>query len=321
MNKKTICMVFAVEAVVCVLFTMLSILPTNIFAAIMTFPFEQISIGLRLLSLSGAIGNGIAILLYAVICLIPCMILLLIKRKRSFFLEDGFLILISVLLFPVFYQMINPGLITLAWASDGTLVAKIMLGGMVYSLVCTYVVLRVLRLFFTSTTDCLHKYMEILLILINGIFVFLIFGVGVSSLIHSFETLREKNVGNEQLLGVSYVFLVLQFIVDNVPFVLDMVVVFIGISLLHAFASDRYSEETVYSAEKLSNVCRYSLMIAVLSNAGFHILQFLCFKNINIVNFSVPIPLFSIIFVLAVLIFSRFVSENKALKDDNDSII
>lgn len=83
---------------------------SKFFSYLITFPFEQIGWGLRKLSLSGAAGNVFAIIIYILICLIPCLILWRLKKTERFLKTDFFLPFLSVLLFAVIYYMINPGL-------------------------------------------------------------------------------------------------------------------------------------------------------------------------------------------------------------------
>lgn len=322
MNRKLLLFIFAVEAVICSILATLGSPTSGIFPAVMAFPFEQLGIGLRRLSLSGGVGNGIAIVLYVAICLAPCTIILIHKKKNSLHIEDSLLGLLSILLFPVMYQLINPGLIgRTIGASKNLAFAKAILVGTVYSVTFAYLILRTLRLLFSSDTQRLQKYMVILLELVNALFVYIIFGVGTSRLIDSFVALREGNVGNEHLLGASYVFLVLQFVVDNIPFILNIIVVFAGITLLHELTLDRYSAETVTATENLSKICKAALTITVLTNVAYNILQLIFSKTILNINSSVGIPIFSIAFIVGSLLLSRFVAESKALKEDNDSII
>ncbi len=324
MKKKRLMGLLAVEVVVCLIFAAVRLINGDgiRFGAVMAFPFEQIGLWLRFLSLSGDMGNIIAIIIYVSISLMPLILVLVTKKIRmgSLHWEDSLVGLLSILLFAVLYLMINPGLIVTP-LGGGIEVAKAILGGTVYSVICAYVVLKVLRRFFDSGTELLQKYLAILLGLLSVVFVFAIFGIGLDGLIGAFETLRAGNVGNENLLGLSYIFLCLRFIVDSIPFGINILVVFSGIDLVSAISADRYSEETVSSAKKLSVVCKLSLMATVLSNASFNILQIMFARNLNVVNGSVEIPIISIVFVLAVLLLSRFAAENKALKDDNDSFI
>ena len=307
------------EALLCVLLTVFKVPVGDGFLTAVTFPFEQIGMGLRMLSLSGGIGNVFALLLYVVVCLLPIGGLFFIKRRRELRPEDGVLIVLSIMLFFAIYAYINPGI--LAGMFHGIPAGKVVLGGSLYSVALAYVILRILRLFHTSDAGRLQHYLAVLLGLLNVVFVYLIFGAGVAGLMGDITALQAGNTGNENLLGASYVFVVLQNLVDVLPYIFDILVVFAGIKLLGNLAIDRYSDETVLAASRLSDVCGKTLRITVLVLASFNLLQLIFAKYIFNIHASLQIPLFSIAFLLAVLLVSRLYAENKMLKEDNDSII
>ena len=160
-----------------------------------------------------------------------------------------------------------------------------------------------------------------MLSLLNALFIYLIFGACFSGLLNSIAALKMGNVGNEHLLGASYIFLVLQFIVDALPYAFNVLVVFAALRLLDEMRSDRYCSQTVAAAGQMSRVCAAALVTTVLANIGFNLLQLIFAKSLAVINSSVQIPVFSITFVLAALLLTRLVTENKQLKDDNDMFI
>ena len=309
----------AVEALLCVLLTVFKSPVGDAVLSAVTFPFEQIGMGLRALSLSGGVGNAFSILLYLVVCLLPIVALLVIRKKRDLLGEDWLLFLLSVLLFFALYYFINPGI--LAGLFHGVPAGKMVLGGTIYSVALAYLILRILRLFRNSEIGRLKRYLAVLLGLLNVMFVYLIFGAGVGSLLQSIANLQAGNSGNEGLLGASYVFAALQYLVDVLPYVFDVLVVFAGMRLLHHLTLDRYSDETVLAAHRLSRLCGTVLSTTALVIAAFNLLQLVFAKYLFNIHASLQVPLFSIVFVLAALLFSRLVAENKLLKEDNDSII
>jgi hypothetical protein len=218
--------------------------------------------------------------------------------------------------------MINPGFINQFFGkAAGLAVSKAILGGTVYSVFCGYLVLRILRLCYDSGTEKLQKYMAIMLGVLNALFVYVIFGACFNDLLNSITTLRLGNIGNEHLLNASYVFLVLQFTVDALPYVFNVLVVFAALQLLSEMRSNRYSNSSAEAAGKLSRLCGLALSVTVLSNIAFNLLQIPFAKMLMVINSSVQIPILSIAFLLAVLLLARFISENKQLKDDNDMFI
>jgi len=310
------------EALACVLVIILQTSFTGVFSAVMAFPFEQIGMGLRSLSLSSGLGNAAAIVVYFAASLLPIAALVVLRKKRKLCAEDGLLGLLSAVLFAVLYVMINPGVInTLTNGAAIQSVGKAVLGGMVYSVLAGYFILRILRLFSNSETSMLVRYMSVMLSLLNALFVYSIFGTGFNGLLNSIAELRAGNVGNEYLLGASYIFLVLQFVVDALPGVFNILVVFAVLQLLEEMRSDRYSAETVTSTRRVSRLCSTALVTMIIANIGFNLLQLIFAKSILVINSSVQIPVFSITFVLATLLLTRLVTENKQLKDDNDMFI
>ena len=322
MKQKIIVGLLSVEALACVLFCIMQTSFTGAFSAVMAFPFEQIGMGLRSLSLSSGSGNAAAIVVYFTASLLPIASVLIFRKKRKLCAEDGLLGLLSAVLFTVLYIMINPGVIN-TWTGGmaAQSVGKAILGGMVYSVLCGYFVLRVLRLFSNGGTSRLVRYMSIMLCLLNVLFVYLIFGACFNGLLSSISALQAGNAGNERLLGASYVFLVLQFIVDALPYAFNALVVFTALRLLDEMRADRYSAETVAAAGQISKLCAAALVTMVLANVGFNVLQILFAKSLMVVNSSVQIPVFGVAFVLATLLLTRLVTENKQLKDDNDLFV
>lgn len=319
MNKKIILPLFLLEAVLCLFLAIFRFSAGSMLIAAMAFPFSQIGTGLRALSLSGTAGNVAAIVLYVLLALTPCAVMFIAGRKRKLVYEDALLCVLSALLFAVLYQMINPGLSP--FSALGSDAAKAMAGAMVYAVLCAYIILRLLRLFFESRTQRLQTYMVRLLLIVNAVFVYILFGAGVRELMHSITALQEANAGNEHLLGASYIFVSLGFLVKSIPAACNIAIVFAGIRLLCALLEERYGEKSVAAAAYISTLCKRSLVVMALSNACFHVLQFLFAASLHKVTSDVDIPLFSVLFVLCALLLSRFATENKALKEDNESII
>ncbi len=322
MKRKVFLGFLGCEALFCVLLVFTHQMLPNVFTAAMAFPFEQIGKGLRMLSLSGNTGNVLAIILYSAICLLPLVALQFIRKKRKLTHEDSFLAILSVVLFAVLYLMINPGLMgTYLGEAAGQSIGKAILGSITYSIILGYAILRILRLSFAADTGKLQKYLAILLCVLNILFVYIAFGTCFGDLMDSIEALRTTNTGNEHILGISYVFLALRYIVNALPYVLDILVAFTAFALLKELTADRYSDAAVITAGQLSRICGLALKIIVTANVGFNLMQLALMKMLLVVNTSVQIPLMSIVFVLAALLLAQYIKENKMLKDDNDMFI
>ncbi len=322
MKRKTFYIILVCEAALCILLYLAREALPQVFTTLIAFPFEQIGILLRILSLSGFLGNAISIVLYLAICLIPAFVLLLLRKRRTLYAEDTLLAILSAVLFVVIYLMINSGLLdTRIAGSEALSIGKALLGGIAYSILIGYILLRILRQIYAADTYRLQKYLVVLLYIVNILLVYVAFGAQFGILLDSFDSLRAGNIGNEQNLGISYIFLVLEYLINMLPYLLVILVVFHGQELLGELSIDRYSEPSVTAAEKLSRICGLALIITVISNISFNLLQLVFFKKLLVVNGSVQIPLLSITFVLAAFLLAQYIRENKQLKDDNDMFI
>lgn len=321
MKQKTMQIILAIEGILCILFVFTQSVSSKVLSTLFAFPFEQIGIGLRALSLSGSFGNIVAILLYVAICLCPFIPVICHAKKNTRLSEDWLLAILSIVLFVNIYFMINPGLIQTYISLIGFTAGKAFLGSVTYSILFSYIILRVLQLFYRADTNKLYQYMGALLFLLSILLVALVFGVQLNQLIGSIKNLQAGNKGNEHQLWPSYLFLVLQYTVEALPYVLNIVLVFSALRLLKELRTDRYSQESISAADHLSQQCRTILTVSVLSNAGFNLLQLVFAKALRSIHGTVQLPLFSIAFVLAVLLLTGLIRENKQLKDDNDMFI
>lgn len=324
MKKLVYFGVLLAEAVICVVLCALGNVEGESIAHMMAFPFAPIGNGLRALSLSGSVGNAVAILLYVGISLLPAGVLLVHVRKKNLQWEDLLLVVLIPLLFAVLYEMINPGTLPLSPMELGMMggdIRKAMLSCVVYSVLVGYLVLRALRLFFRAEKQKLQSYVFLLLGVLNVIFVYLVFGGCLQNFLQAVESTKAANQGTEDGLTLTYVFLFLQMLVDVLPYVLDILIVFACQHMLRELQKDAYSEETLEAAEKLTKVCGISLKVTVLSIVVFNLLQLLCGKHLRILNGFVNIPVLSIVLVLTALLVAKLVTESKGLKDDNDMFI
>lgn len=292
---------------------------------VMAFPFAQIGAGLRALSLSGAGGNGLAVVLYVLLSLIPVGVLVALGRRRRLAPEDALLVVLSLLLFAVFYFMINPGKIPgllLAEADLLTMEQSLFSGG-AYALIFSYAVIRALRHFMAADREKLQDYLAILLRVLAVYFVFLAFGPAFQGLLEGVASLRSST----DLLGAAlydssnYVFVVLRYLATMLPQGMTVVVILAALDLMKAIQADRYSQETAAQAHRVSRLCGISLAVSLLVVVAFDLLQLLFLGELAVVNIQVVIPVIPVAFVLAVLLVVQFLSENRQLKEDNDLFI
>ena len=321
MKTKTLYILLVVFAAVCAVLGAMPGIAEEAFTSVIAFPLEQTALILRWLSLSGSAGNTAAIVIYVIVCLLPAAVMLFWMRKHGFHGEDSLIFILSAVLFAVVYFMINPALLMESYGADFGVVLRAILGGVCWSIVISWAVLRLLRRSAEAERGQVQRNLRVVLILLAFVFTAVAFGGGVSGFVDSAEALKAGNTAQWVDLSTSYIFLALQALVNALPYVLDAVVAVKGARLLGAMDLDRYSAETVEQAEKLSSFSVLSLRVTVIVSLLFNLLQLVSIKRLYVVNMSVTLPLVSIAFMLAVVLLSRLVRENKALKDDNDLFI
>lgn len=327
MKRKIYWGLLMLEAAVCIVVSVMQVVRLDALTSVLAFPYEPLGNMLWALSVSGTLGNLIAIILYAAFSLLPVGYLLFIRKKRQWFQEDWLLVLASGMLFFVLYMMVNPGLLPSVlgiMAKSG--MGKGFLGGILTSIFVGYFVLRALRYFREADGGKLAGYMTALLSILNFVFVFIICGglfyhlvSGLSSL--GGTSILGNNTGSQSGVVLSGFFLVLQFCVNALPYALDILVVTFGLRLLNAFMEDPFSEQTSIAGKGLSRICVNALIATVLATIGLNLLQLLFVSNLLVVNGSLVIPVFSLAFVLAALLLSNLLSQTKTLKDENDLYI
>lgn len=297
----------------------------------MAFPFAPVGQGLRWLSLSGGVGNAVAVLLYAALSLAPLAGLWALKRRRVLCLEDGLLGLLSPLLFGVLYYMVNPSSLPgiAGEAGVGREVSFSLLGGTVYALLLCYLLLRALRHFLQADRERLQGYLGWLLRALAVLFVYLVAGLLFQECLTAFSGARPDEqllwcIEGEVMAGqvsVDQIFSLLRYLAAALPYLLDVAIVLAALHLLGAMKTDRYSQETMAAAGRLSRLCAKALGLTLLVTLAMNLLQLLFLGSLSQVHIALVFPLLSVAFLLAVLLMARLLEENRALKRDNDLFV
>ena len=328
MRRKIFYGLIVVEIVFCLWFYLIQSMIPGHFISTVAFPFEQVGWVLRKLSLSGSAGNLLAIVLYIVICLIPVFLLVKIYKMGRFCNTDIVLLLLSILLFIVLYFMINPGLFY-AELPEGE---KIILGGTFYSVLCGYVILRVLKNSVNAKTIKLQKGIKVLFQVLILILVYEIFGRNIGSILTEINAVQTSNssiammeeIYRESMydsLSMTNGFVIFRHFVNVVPLVFDILITWRAISLMDNLSADRYSEESAISCVRLAKLCVTALRVTVIASMSFNVLQMLFCSILHQVDTVVYVPILSIIFTMTALLMVRYIREDQKLKQDNDLFI
>ena len=203
--------------------------------SLLSFPFAQIAAGLRVLSFSGTAGNSLSLILYFALSFSPAALYFFLHRKRKIESEDNLLLLLSVFFLVLFYLMISPSYLGVHFGGIGFYSGSLAIFGiLLYSLMVTYLGLRLLRKFSQAEEKSLLTNLKLFLLILSMAGVFAVLGLGLVQLKSAFLSLQQGNtetvffdVAREagqhvQRLGFGYFFLLLRYASNALPIVLSL---------------------------------------------------------------------------------------------------
>lgn len=307
-DKSKICTVL-----ICVLVGLI-FLPGGDGVELLRLPFTLAGAGLRALSLSGGLGNVMALGLYVLVCLSP----LALKGKRRWERGDGWLVLCAGTMFAVLYLMINPGLRPAMMRND---VGELVYAGAVYSILLAWAVGRLLKATDSMGVSGIYGALRMFLIIcavelaLQGVV------VGAVDLADRISALRDANTMPGADLTMTYLFQTLAYAASALEYGLDAVVMWFGVKLLKQVELDAYSDECVRAGAVLQEKCRLALTVIVGMTAVMNVSQALAAQWLYDVDSSLRIPVFSLALVFGALALTRLLDQGKAIKDDNDLFV
>ncbi len=315
MKRKALCMFLAAEAVLVCLAVWFRGTASHGFSGIFAFPFEQAALGLQRLASLGAAGRGLALALMAGLCLLPLVPVLRTAGDSARKGENIALAALSASLFAALFCMSTPAALAHFCVGGDTRMAsgvKLALGCTVWSVAGCWLVLWLLRLFRTGKRRQLMSYLERMLCAACALFV-------ACGCVESVPVLAES-LRKAQLPADGF-FAVLRFVLCLLPYAADIIVAFSAMELVQKLGSEGSSESAVESARSLSSVSAKTLAVVVASGALFNIIQLAAAPILSDISTRVQLPVLSLVFVLAALLLSRLIAENKRLAEDNGLFI
>ncbi len=314
MKKKTLLIIcFCAAALLSLLVVLTEHFP-NLFSSIMAFPFEQIADGLSLLSKAGPVGNGLATALWIGISVIPAMIAFRYKKGKETLLERVSLYALSAEILLALYGMVNPQLFRPV-LSDGfseySKLIKAIFGISVWAVVVLCIILRLIRLFRQGNKQQLFNYMQAVLCALCVVFAAIAAVTmvnGVTALLDSSQTSIDKGFGGVRLLAAL------------IPYLFDIAVILRVLKLFEIAATEE-QDGMIYAADRVSSICCMALGFTTALTAAANIIQIAVMRWLSNINVTVDIPIISIAFTIMILLFSRLLTENKKLRDDNSLFI
>jgi hypothetical protein len=323
MKEKTLLSILGIEAAICAVLAFL--LPPGSqgggYLMIAQFPFAQIGAVLRALSLATAAGNTAALILYFVFCLLPVAFVMVRIVKKRFLMEDILLFMLGGFCFYMLFIMVNPSYFVGNMGMLPGEMAKAVLGGVFYSILIGYIVLRLLRKADTTPTEKLLKTLRTTLGVMAAVLVLGICYLQVSEARAQIAQIQSANTDPSVSLNTTYVFAWMRFALLSLPYALELALFLRAMRLCGLLMEDRYSEAVILSATRLAQFCKRMVAAVLLSHIAFNLLQVIFSAQLVNANVQTTLPLDSIIVAFAALLLARLLSDSRRLRQDNDLII
>lgn len=293
---------------------------------ILIVPFDCIVMGLRWLSLSSVAGNILALGCYLLLSLLPVLYLILKRRKAGLRKADLLLPVISVYLFFMLYEFINPGLMLkripeLPADNDMLPILKLSFAITFYSFVIGYLILRMLgNLSYKNSLgklDFLCHQLKRILVIFSVVLTFLLC---YSTPIQIFSELKQ----NSQLINkgiIDTLFIILCALLKVLPAITSIIILIFAIKLLNAIINDHLQEEEILAASRLSFVSKTAVYITVICNIVINTAQFLFSKMLSDTNYNLEFSWFPLVVAFLAMILAGYFKETKEIYDDNEMII
>lgn len=269
-------------------------------AEILTLPFDLAGSLLRRLSLSGPVGNALAVALFVLLGLLPLLVLWRTRKNPG--LEAFFLLLSCPLTWFVLYCAVNPGF---AWMelgfTNGT--NPTAFAFVVYGFWVGYAVLRWIRQLPSQGLTKLRRSLERLLAVL-----------GAACILSAAYVTAGKWMYLQNWQDGAAIAGLLGCLVEATPDLLSAWVILAGIKL----SADT---KDAAAAEELAKRCQRSLGAIVTIHAAWNLLQITPISHFMGPQMTVDLPLGTMVLLLAALLLSSLLREYYALKEDSGLII
>lgn len=286
----------------------------GVFTGLLMFPYQPIGYGLRQLSLLGGVWDTLAWGLYLGLGLLPLVPLLGRWKKRIKPGSAWMGLPVSLLTYITLYYMVNPGLLknqmglTLAGTTEGLLAAWLTLWAME-------------RLEGSSHQGRLDG----LKWLLAALDVALVAAVCGGAPPEYLAAVKATAAANTALLPEELVltngFLLGKALVENLPLVLDMLLVHRVLALVEGAGREPFGVEAAAAAMKLAFTAKRVVLAQVSAQVLFHLAQLGAAPWLRSVAVSVQLPLFSVLFGVGAMVLARWMAQGREMREENDSFI
>lgn len=289
----------------------------KIFAWILSFPFKQIAQLLRGMSEASDGGNVAAWIIYVMIGLLPLAWLGIKHIRKTIKLEDWLLPVISGLIWYVLYININPALFWGELRSFSLYEPRMATaGGMVYSAITVYIVFKLVRWIRGGNMELIGKCFTIFTVVTS--IMLLIGGISeVQKIIDGFATRFYPDTELAVKLAVT-----LLAIADVVTPAITLIVVLVYVrKAIKEYTVNGMSDELLECVKGLEKKTTLTLVVCMLVNMSYNVLQLVMCKYILATNIMVYLPVMELISLVGIMIVSKLVLESKRVKEENELFV
>ena len=283
------------------------------FWGLLSLPFTAVGWVLRELSLSGAVGNGLSIVLYMLLCAVPLVFWWRSKRRT----EDAMLLLLPLELALVLYYMVNPNLRP---AMMRDTVGDAIYAAALWSTVLTWCVLKLLYSDEWGLEKNIYKVLRLFLLLCAASCLIECFGTGTARIVNTLQT-QKQLAGQLIYHGMDLAFMILAYLVAAAEYGFAALVLYRGAELLEELERDPFGAECVEVANQVSRTCRDALTVTCLSCLLLNLAQILMTPLMHNISVSVTVPVVGLAVCFAMLAVTKLLVRGKELKDDNDLFV
>lgn len=295
--------------------TLFGILPEwfpDAFVSSLAFPFSQIGALISFLAGTGALGNGAALLLLAMLSGLP-LLFCLNDRVRQNKLLRGSCAALTVVFAVGYFALVRPDLFqneNLFALSSYQPIARAVTGGLMWSGIVAFATVFLVCLIREGDTPHLLGYGMGVLYAAGGV---LAASAAVPVLSAITAAVRGGHPGD---LTVNAVCAVL----DVAPTVFMVLAICAAGKLLSAYRSEQ-TDDVLPLAERTSHLCLISLLLTAAVSLLTNFLPVVFGAYLDNTKVAVNIPLARLFIAVAMLLVTKLIERNRTLQQDNDLFI
>ncbi len=284
---------------------------------VLGFPFRQVGVMLRNMSLSGTFGNVCAWGIFVILSLIPVAVLVVLLARKKAGKIDFCLIPIAIAEAVALYLSVNPILIgdwdMLAKPLVDTEVRIATIGASFYSLLMCYLVLRFCLKLLKGTRD--ETFRQIVRLCALACIVLAVFAVWeVISLVDTVKGMPVTDTADRAFAIWKGVFSAITQLGLSVTFLLTG-------RIVRSYRTDGATEANEQRVRRFTVFCVVAIVVYLLGVAAYNVGQLLCINRLLSFDISLILPVSELIVIAFIPAALHMMRETREVKEENSLYI